>query len=241
MNCQPVLCPPGVHFSCIWCRRLTQGNRMSISDHMFLFAASTTFSSGGFVVYFLQNQVKTLPHFPKHSVTGDSQQQWVNKFTDCKCLTGVIMSRVIPLRNLETIHWSHNLLYIRKSPKPLNVVLKVVTEVYIWQKDFLNPNPFLKSCQRGYGSSSAPRMDQRGHPGRDAVIHEWGWLKQAQARGVPHTQSQLSAPARKGMAGALLPNTHSSRFLLSIHKHGSNRDAASAPFLLVCSPITQHC
>lgn len=36
-------------------------------------------------------------------------------------------------------------------------------------------------------------------------------------------QSQLSAPDMKGMAVALLPDIHSSRFLLSIHKHGSNR------------------
>lgn len=150
------------------------------------------------------------------------------------------MSRVILIRNLETVHQSHTVCSAYENPQNHWTWCRRLWLRYpVRQKDFLNPSPVLKCCQRGYGSSSAPRTKLRvfwqGH-----CDCEWCWLRQSQARGGPHTKLQLSAPARKGMAVALLPVTHSRR-LLSIHKHGRNRDTVSIPFLFVCSPITQHC
>lgn len=186
-----------------WCFVVLVGSTWFLTKD-FSLQSVLLLSSHGFVVYFLQSQAKTLPHFPKYWVTGDGQQQWVSKFTDCKCLTSDNVMCYSPKKLRDCSPIAYNLLCIRKSPKPLNMVLKVVTEVYSMAEGLSKSKLYFEILPESLWLQQCPRMNQRGHPGRDAVIHEWGWLRQIQARGVPHIQSQPSAPARKGKAGGCL-------------------------------------
>lgn len=138
---------------------------------------------------------------------------------------------------------THSLLCVRKSPKSLNKVLEVVTEVYSKAEGLSKSKPRFEILpERGYGSRSAPGRSKRTFWQGCCDCCEWCWSDRpkpgvALAPGHSFQLQPWKVWLWLWLSCQTATAAGSSRLSTSMETTGTQ----SAAFLLVCSPITQHC